>query len=131
MKSMSILRTSAISVPPPHGPVCEARRSGPAGAVVGQQAVDMLTLLRLVPRGLREPAAPPDGAPLWTAGSGNVTGECTRPVTAPGQLLVHRGRYHTDRQRGAALQNTAICPAGPPVRAGGCTAPTAAASARP
>jgi hypothetical protein len=25
-----------------------------------------------------------------------------------------RGRYHTDRQPGAALQNTAICPAGPP-----------------
>src|SRR5262249_37392277 len=46
MKSMSILRTSPISVPPPHRPVCEARR--PAGAVAGQQAVDMLTLLRLV-----------------------------------------------------------------------------------
>jgi hypothetical protein len=27
-----------------------------------------------------------------------------------------RGRYHTDRQPGAALQNTAICPARPPVR---------------
>jgi hypothetical protein len=26
----------------------------------------------------------------------------------------HRGRYHTDRQPGAALQNTAICPAAPP-----------------
>jgi hypothetical protein len=26
----------------------------------------------------------------------------------------HRGRYHTDRQPGAALQNTAMCPAGPP-----------------
>ena len=25
-----------------------------------------------------------------------------------------RGRYHTDRQPGAALQNTAMCPAGPP-----------------
>jgi hypothetical protein len=25
-----------------------------------------------------------------------------------------RGRYHTDRQPGAALQNTAICPAAPP-----------------
>jgi hypothetical protein len=24
------------------------------------------------------------------------------------------GRYHTDRQPGAALQNTAMCPAGPP-----------------
>jgi hypothetical protein len=23
-----------------------------------------------------------------------------------------RGRYHTDRQRGAAWQNTAMCPAG-------------------
>src|SRR5215475_1328850 len=53
MKSMSILRTSAISVPPPHRPVCEARR--PAGAVAGQQAVDMLTLLQLVPRGLGSP----------------------------------------------------------------------------
>jgi hypothetical protein len=27
-----------------------------------------------------------------------------------------RGRYHTDRQPGAALQNTAMCPAGPPAR---------------
>src|SRR6266536_1454390 len=27
-----------------------------------------------------------------------------------------RGRYHTDRQPGAALRNTAICPAGPPAR---------------
>jgi hypothetical protein len=26
------------------------------------------------------------------------------------------GRYHTDRQPGAALQNTAMCPAGPPAR---------------
>jgi hypothetical protein len=34
-----------------------------------------------------------------------------------------RGRYHTDRQPGAALQNTAICPAGPPARSGG-TEPT-------
>jgi len=25
-----------------------------------------------------------------------------------------RGRYHTGRQPGAALQNTAMCPAGPP-----------------
>ncbi len=27
-----------------------------------------------------------------------------------------RGRYHTDRQRRAALQKTAMCPAGPPAR---------------
>jgi hypothetical protein len=52
-----------------------------------------LTLLRLVPRGLREPAAPPDGAPLWTAGSGDVTGESPCPVTAAGQPEAHRGRY--------------------------------------
>jgi hypothetical protein len=30
---------------------------------------------------------------------------------APGSC---RGRYYTDRQPGAALQNTAMCPAGPP-----------------
>jgi len=28
-----------------------------------------------------------------------------------------RGRYHTDRQPGAALQNTAMCPAAPPPEA--------------
>jgi hypothetical protein len=27
-----------------------------------------------------------------------------------------RGRYHTDRHLGAALQNTALCPAGLPAR---------------
>jgi hypothetical protein len=31
----------------------------------------------------------------------------------PRVLHSHRGRYHTDRQPGAALQNTAICPAAP------------------
>jgi hypothetical protein len=46
-------------------------------------------------------------------------------VTVPGSC---RGRYHTDRQPGAALQNTAMCPAGPPARswaarAGGLGAP--------
>ena len=42
------------------------------------------------------------------------TGESPRPRYSPAQLLSHRGRYHTHRQPGAALQNTAICPAGPP-----------------
>jgi Pentapeptide repeats (8 copies) len=37
----------------------------------------------------------------WEPGSCYTPGSC-------------RGRYHTDRQPGAALQNTAICPAGPP-----------------
>ena len=32
---------------------------------------------------------------------------------APGPAHA-RGRYHTDRQPGAALQNTAMCPAGKP-----------------
>ena len=36
------------------------------------------------------------------------------PLQPLGQALAHRGRYHTDRQPGAALQNTAICPAGAP-----------------
>jgi hypothetical protein len=45
-------------------------------------------------------------------GPSTITDECSRPVTAPSQLLVHRGRYHTDRQPGAALQNTVLCPAG-------------------
>ena len=36
---------------------------------------------------------------------------------APGSC---RGRYHTDRQRGAALQNTAMAPPGP---AGVCCIP--------
>jgi hypothetical protein len=36
------------------------------------------------------------------------------PLQPPDQLLAHRGRYHTDRQPGAALQNTAMCPAAPP-----------------
>jgi hypothetical protein len=36
-----------------------------------------------------------------------------KPNAHPGSC---RGRYHTDRQPGAALQNTAICPAGPPAR---------------
>jgi len=35
------------------------------------------------------------------------------PATVPGSC---RGRYHTDRQPGAALPNTAMCPAGPPAR---------------
>jgi hypothetical protein len=35
------------------------------------------------------------------------------PLQPPGQLLAHRSRYHTDRQPGAALQKTAMCPAGP------------------
>jgi hypothetical protein len=32
---------------------------------------------------------------------------------SPQVLHSHRGQYHTDRHPGAALQNTAICPAGP------------------
>jgi len=41
------------------------------------------------------------------------------PVPSPSVPLLrytpgsYRGRYHTDRQPGAALQNTAICPDGP------------------
>jgi hypothetical protein len=35
----------------------------------------------------------------------------SKPTAHPGSW---RGRYHTDRQPGAALQNTAICPAGAP-----------------
>jgi len=41
-------------------------------------------------------------------------------ATARYRRRSHRGRYHTDRQRGSALQNTAICPAGPPSRSRGC-----------
>ena len=39
------------------------------------------------------PRPRPDGAPLWTAGSGDVTGESPCPVTAAGQPEAHRGRY--------------------------------------
>jgi len=35
-------------------------------------------------------------------------------TTARYRRRSHRGRYHADRQPRAALQNTAICPAGPP-----------------
>jgi hypothetical protein len=37
-----------------------------------------------------------------------------KPNAHPGSC---RGRYHTDRQPAAALQNTAMCPAAPPPEA--------------
>jgi hypothetical protein len=46
-------------------------------------------------------ASPRGLGTAWRLSRANPVGSCL-------------GRYHTDRQPGAALQNTAICPAGPP-----------------
>ena len=77
-------------------------------------------------RATRRPAqagvAPVSRAPVAghprAAGVGGCGGRYRR---LPGQrswrfnpVGSRRGRYHTDRQPGAALQNTAMCPAGPP-----------------
>ena len=59
------------------------------------------------------------------SGSASAQATSTRPKASPwstsgprqaSNACPHLGRYQTDRQPGAALQNTAICPAGPPAR---------------
>jgi hypothetical protein len=56
-------------------------------------------------------------APTWTGSRQIRTRDPAWPDGHPSQLPGSwRGRYHTDRQPGAALQNAAMCPAGPPAR---------------
>jgi hypothetical protein len=50
--------------------------------------------------------------PRWSLPRGNTLVP-SRWQATPGTW---RGRYHTDRQPGAALQNAAMWPAGPPAR---------------